>query len=203
MPLIRNLAKIRNMMVEDGPSSPDSPARPTFTNYGQLIQEAFQDVQRQFDNLSLQSNGNLQGTENAPPTALNGIHVDGGAGFYHIYLTDLNANLYRGAEYTAYYSETPNFEDYHPVHMGPARDMRVNLGLPGPFYWAAHHGYGPASPASPLIFFGGALPIPVSGAGSNAPALRSGQGSGTNFATQAPGGYGAQSYRGNAPPRRA
>lgn len=202
MTLIPNLARIRQMMVAEPSAHNDPNAPPMRTNYGQLIEEAFEGVQNQLNNLSGQTNGSLEAQQNSPPPALNAIQVDGGAGIYHIYLTDNNQNLYRGAEYTAYYSTKPDFSDWHPVHMGPARDMRVNLGIPGPLYWAAHHGYGPASPPSPLIYFGGANPIPVSGAGASAPGLRPGQGSGTNFPTQPPGGYGLLPYRGSSPPRR-
>lgn len=200
MGMIRNLAKIRQMTVERIVGQNQRVRE----GYGKLIVEALQDVQRQMDNVSLQTNANLQGQQNAAPPPLNAIHVDGGAGIYHVYLTDHNADLYRGAEHTAYYSTSPNFTaDFHPVHMGPSRDLRVNLGLPGPFYWAAHHGYGPSSPPSPLIYFGGSTPIPVSGGGLAAPPLRSGQGSGTNFANQPPGGYGQNPFRGTSPPRRA
>lgn len=174
----------------------------TMPTFGKNLFEAFRDVQKQLANVSVQTNANLQGRTNSPPPALNAIHVDGGAGIYHIYLTDLNQNLYRGAEYTAYYSQTPGFEDYHAIHMGPARDARVNLGLPGPLYWAAHHGYGPASGASPLIYFGGSQPVGVDGSSSSAPILRSGMGSGTNFANEPPGGYGSVPWRGTEPPKR-
>lgn len=171
--------------------------------WGKYLFDAFRNVQKQLGNVSVQSNASLSGVSSAPPPALNSMHVDGGAGIYHVYLTDLNQNLYRGAEYTAYYSQTPDFSSgYHPVHLGPSRDIRVNLGIPGPLYWAAHHGYGPASGASPLIYFGGSQPQPVSASATNAPALRPGQGSGTNFADQPPGGYGAVSWRGTNPPKR-
>lgn len=186
MSLISNLPTLRNM--------------PT---WGQRIVESFQDVQRQLSNISSQTNSSLEGSQSGPPQPLNSIHVDGGAGIYHVYLTDNNPNLYRGAEHTAYYSTTPDFSDYHPVHLGPARDLRVNLGLPGPLYWAAHHSYGPSSPPSALKIFGGSMPTPVDGSGPTAPLLRAGNGSGTNFPTQPPGGYGTFPHRGASPPKRS
>lgn len=184
-------------------NDPNVQAVQNMPEWGRFIYDAFKNLQGQLKNISNQANVRLGSSENAPPTALNSIHVDGGAGMYHVYLTDNNPNLYRGAEHTAYYSTTPDFSDWHPVHMGPARDMRVNLGIPGPLYWSAHHGYGPSSPPSPLVIFGGSQPTPVYATGAEAPALRSGQGSGTNFPNQPPGGYGLLPFRGNAPGKRA
>lgn len=183
-------------------SDPNVQAIRQMPMWGKYLFDAFRNIQKQLGNISIQGNAALNASQNLPPSALNSIHVDGGAGIYHVYLTDNNTNLYRGAEHTAYYSETPGFESYHPVHMGPARDIRVNLGLPGPLYWAAHHSYGPSSPSSPLIYFGGSIPTPVSGSGSSAPVLKSGNGSGTNYPNQPPGGYGTLPWRGNSPPKR-
>ena len=183
-------------------SDPNVQALRNLPTWGKHLYEAFRNVQKQLQNVAIQTSASLTGQQNGPPSPLNAIHVDGGAGIYHVYLTDNNPNLYRGAEHTAYYSTTPNFSDYHPVHMGPARDIRVNLGHPGPLYWAAHHSYGPSSPPSQLLYFGGSSPTPVSAGGTSAPALRPGNGSGTNFPTQPPGGYGLLPFRGNVAPKR-
>ena len=192
MALIRNLPRIREMKVNG-------------INYGQLLQEALQDVQKQLSNVSGQTNSNLAGAQNAPPPQVNSLHVDGGNGFYHAYITDNNQNLYRGAEYTAEYSTTPDFQagTVHQEHMGPARDKRFNLGLPGPLYWRAYSGYGPASPPSSPVYHGGVQPVGVTAGGVVAPPLRPGQGSGTNPPEQAGGGYGVLPFRGTAPPKRA
>lgn len=203
MALIRNLARIRQMQVIDPSSANDPSKKPTTTNYGQLIQEAFQDVQKQLSNVSGQTNAHLSATQNSAPPQVNALHVDGGNGFYHAYITDNNQNLYRGVEYTAEYSTTPDFQDFHVEHLGPARDKRINLGVPGPLYWRAYSGYGPASPPSSPVYHGGAQPVGVSGGGTAAPALRSGQGSGTNPPTQGAGGYGQLPWRGANPPKRA
>ena len=77
--------------------------------WGKYIYDAFRGVQQQLRNVAAQTNASLDGAQNAAPPQINGIHVDGGAGTYHVYLTDHNQNLYRGAEYTAYYSESPDF----------------------------------------------------------------------------------------------
>jgi hypothetical protein len=183
--LIRNLATLRNM--------------PT---WGSRLVEAFADVQRQLSNLSVQSNGSLSSPTNAPPPQINALHVDGGAGIYHAYVTDNNPNLYRGVEYTAEYSQNPDFSDFHVVHMGPSRDHRMNIGLPGPLYWRAYSGYGPSSPPSTAVYHGGGQPVGVNAGGAVAPPLKPGQGSGTNFPTQGAGGYGNLPWRGSTPPRR-
>ena len=184
-------------------SDPNIQAIRNMPMWGKYLYDAFKGVQSQLRNVSIQTNANLDGVGNAAPPQLNSIHVDGGAGVYHVYLTDLNQNLYRGAEHTAYYSESPDMSDPHPVHMGPARDMRVNLGHPGPLYWAANHGYGPASPPSPPVYHGGAQPVGVTALGTVAPPLRPNQGSGTNLPSQPFGGYGQTQHRGSTPPRRS
>ncbi len=190
MALIRNLPRIRQMTVNG-------------INYGQLIQESLQDVQKQLGNVSVQTNANLAGRQNAAPPQINAFQVDGGAGIYHAYITDNNQNLYRGGEYFAEYSESADFSDFHTEHMGPSRDKRFNLGLPGPLYWRAYSGYGPASPPSNPVYHGGVQPVGVTAGGATAPPLRSGQGSGTNPPTQGAGGYGQLPWRGVNPPKRA
>ena len=175
----------------------------TMPQWGKYIYDAFRGVQQQLRNVAAQTNANLDGAQNCAPPQLNGLHVDGGAGVYHVYLTDYNQNLYRGAEHTAYYSETPDFANAHAVHLGPARDIRVNLGHPGPLYWAANHGYGPSSPPSSPVYFGGAQPVGVTAMGTVAPPLRPSQGSGTNQPNQPFGGYGQLPHRGNSAPRRS
>jgi hypothetical protein len=184
-------------------SDPNVQALRGIPMWGKYIYDAFQGVQKQLHNVSVQTNASLSGHGNAAPPQLNALHVDGGAGVYHAYITDSNQNLYRGAEYTAYYSENSDLSDAHPVHMGPARDIRVNLGHPGPLYWAANHGYGPASPPSTPVYHGGAQPVGVTALGTVAPPLRPTQGSGTNMPNQPFGGYGQAPYRGSSPPRRA
>jgi hypothetical protein len=180
MGLIRNLAQIRSM--------------PT---YGKLLVEAYKDIQKQLNNVSTQTNANLTSRENSAPPAINKLEVDGGAGIYHAYLTDNNQQLYRGAEYTLEYSHD-NWQSYHVQHLGPAREARMNLGLSGPLQFRAYSGYGPASPPSAAIY----ADSPVHAPGSTPPALRQGQGSGTNFPSQGAGGYGVQAWRGNTAPKR-
>jgi hypothetical protein len=181
MALIRNLPEIRML--------------PT---YGKLLVEALKDVQKQLANVSTQTNASLTSRENSAPPAIQKLEVDGGAGIYHAYVTDNNQNLYRGAEYTLEYSHD-NWQTFHVQHLGPAREARMNLGLSGPLQFRGYSGYGPASPPSSAVY----ADAPVSAGGSVPPPLRPGQGSGTNFPTQGAGGYGAQAWRGNTPPRRA
>ena len=160
-------------------------------------------MQKQVANVATQTNASVTGAESPAPPQVNSLQVDGGAGIYHAYITDQNQSLYRGVEYTAEYAQNPDFSDFHVVHMGPSRDMRVNLGLPGPLYWRAYSGYGPSSPPSPPVYHGGAQPIGVTAGGAVAPVLRSGQGSGTNPPTQGAGGYGQLPWRGALPPKRS
>ena len=93
MALIRNLPRIRQMMVPEPGPSQDPNAPPTRTNYGQLIEEAFNDTQRQLSNLSIQTNASLSAPTNTAPPAINNLHVDGGAGVFTVYITDNNQDL--------------------------------------------------------------------------------------------------------------
>lgn len=171
--------------------------------WGQRIFEAFNDVQKQIGNVARQTNSSTSAVQNAPPPQVNNLHVDGGAGIYHAYITDHNQNLYRGVEYHLEYSETPDFQDFHTVSIGPSRDHRVNLGLPGPIYWRGYSQYGGASNPSAPVYHGGPQPVGVFAVGGTAPALRSGQGSGTNPPSQGAAGFGQIPWRGAEPPKRA
>jgi hypothetical protein len=186
------------MVVETTDPQRPPNSTPKRENYGQLIQEAFKDVQKQLSNLATQLNGNLTSRQNAAPPSIHSLSVDGGAGIYHAYVTDNNQNLYRGAEYTLEYSND-NWSTFHVQHLGPARESRLNLGLAGPLQFRAYSGYGSSSPPSPAVYASG----PVYAGGGQAPALRPGQGSGTNFSTQGAGGYGLLPWRGSVPPKRA
>lgn len=183
-------------------NDPNVQALRTLPVFGKHLFDAFRNIQKQLKNLSIQTNASLNAPSNSPPPQINALHVDGGAGIYHAYITDNNQNLYRGVEYTAEYAQTPDFSDFHVVHMGPSRDHRANIGLPGPLYWRAYSGYGPSSPPSPPVYHGGVQPAGVNASSAVAPPLKPGQGSGTNPPTQGAGGYGSLAWRGTAPPKR-
>lgn len=180
MALIRNLPQIRQM-----------------PKYGKLLVEALADVQKQLGYVSTQTNASLTSRQNAAPPAIHQLEVDGGAGIYHAYITD-NNELYRGAEYTLEYSND-NWQTFHVQHLGPSREQRMNLGIPGPLQFRAYSGYGPASPPSSPVY----ASAPVSADGTMPPILRASQGSGTNYPTQGAGGYGQLAWRGTTPPKRA
>lgn len=165
---------------------------------GSRLADTLTDIKKALQNISGQTNSNLQGAQAAPPPQINALSVEGGAGIYHAYITDNNQNLYRGAEYTLEYSEREDFQTFHVEHMGPSRDKRLNIGLPGPLHFRAYSGYGPASPPSKPVYVGAGVSAP----GSTPPPLRGSNGSGTNPSTQGAGGYGNLPFRGNIPPRR-
>lgn len=166
--------------------------------WGGRLAESLKIVETILGNISGQTNADLTSAQASAPPPINSLSVDGGNGIYHAYLTDNNQNLYRGAEYTLEYSDD-NWQTYHVQHLGPAREHRLNLGLPGPFKFRAYSGYGPASPPSAAVYAEGE----VSGASTVSPSLRISNGSGTNPASQGAGGYGVNPYRGDVPPRRA
>lgn len=185
MALIRNLEALRQIPV-----------------WGNKLVESLQDLQKMAANVASQTNSKLKGAQSSPPPAINALQVDGGAGVYHAYITDNNQSIYRGIEYTLEYSQDPAFSTFHVEHLGPSRDRRLNLGLPGPLYFRGYSGY-PTSPASPVVYHGGSQPVGVLANGNAVPALRGGQGSGTNPPNLGGGGYGQFPWRGTTPPRRS
>jgi len=186
MALIRNLESLR-----------------TIPGFGQKLVEALQDLQKLASNVASQTNSALKGAQGHPPPPINALHVEGGAGIYHAYITDQNQSIYRGIQYTLEYSEDPSFSTFHVAHMGPSRDHRLNIGLPGPLHFRAYSGY-PTSPSSTPVYHGTQVnPIAVSGGGTTPPILRGGQGSGTNPPNLGGGGFGQFPWRGTTPPRRS
>lgn len=188
MALIPNLARIREMVVGG-------------VNFGQLIQEAFQGVQKQLTNTSAQTNASLSSNQNAAPPQINALTVTASGGVAHAQIADNNQNLYRGVNYHLQYAPAgTNFAAPITFHMGPSRDARIPVGT-SPLEYRAFSDY-PTSPASAPVYHGGAMPIAVAATGTDQPPIPAGQGSGTGTPSQI-SGFGPIPYRGSTPPKRA
>lgn len=187
MALIRNLARIRELVVDK-------------VNFGQLIQEAFLDVQKQLGNASAQTNASLSSNQNVPPPQINAVNVTASGGVAHIQVTDNNQNIYRGITYHYHVAPASSPSSFVTLYSGPNRDARLNVGS-SPLVYAVTSDY-PTSPHSPPVYFGGSQPTIVAAAGTEQPPMPSGQGSGTGTPGQI-SGFGPIPYRGSIPPRRA
>jgi len=196
--LIRNLARIRLMMVPEPSQDPNAP--PMRTNYGQLIEEAFNDVQRQLENTSTQTNSSLLGNENSAPPQINSVSVTASGGVAHIQIIDNNPNLYRGITYHVQYATDSAFSRPCNGPSGPSRDIRIPVGTE-PLYYRVFSDY-PTSPPSQPVYHGGQFPVAVAATGATQPPVPAGQGSGTGTPGQV-SGYGPVPWRGNVPPRRS
>jgi hypothetical protein len=185
--LIRNLARIRDMVVDK-------------VNFGQMIQEAFQDVQKQLSNTSTQTNASLSNGQNVAPPAVNAVKVTASGGVAHVQITDNNQNLYRGITYHVQYATDSAFSAPCNGPSGPSRDIRIPVGAQ-PLYYRVFSDY-PTSPASAAVYHGGATPVAVAATGTDQPAIPAGQGSGTGTPGQI-SGAGPVPYRGSVPPKRA
>ena len=201
MGLIRNLGQIRQMLVAAAQSSSDPNKTPRLINYGEMIKESFDDVQKQLGNLSSQTNASLTNAQNSPPPSPNAVHVVASGGVAHIQITDNNENLYRGVQYHVQYAPAgTNFAAPITYHMGPSRDARIPVGTQL-LQYRVFSDY-PTSPASAPVYHGGATPIAIAATGTEQPPIPLGMGSGTGTPGEI-SGFGPVPWRGSSPPRRS
>jgi len=140
----------------------------------QRMYTALKSIEQAINNHADQGNLDPSAAEQAPPKAISQIVVTAKDGYHDIAITD-NSPAYRGLNYFAYYSKTPDFQVKHKIDLGSSQNHRVFLG-PGPFYWAANHAY-PTSPGSDLVFHGGSTPVAVGSGAYAGPEMQSEQGS--------------------------
>ena len=167
--------------------------------WGNYLYLAFQRLQKQLTNLSIQGNASLLGPQNSAPPQVNAVSVTAGGGVAHVQIVDNNQNLYRGVQYHVQYSTDPGFSAPVTHHMGPSRDARIPVGTQ-PLYYRAYSDY-PTSPASAPQYHGGSRAMPVAAIGTEQPPIPSGMGSGTGTASQI-SGFGPVPWRGSNPPKR-
>jgi hypothetical protein len=135
---------------------------------------ALKSIESAVNSHSDQGNMDPSGAEQAAPTAISNFTVTALNGYHDLQITD-NAPAYRGLNYFAYYSQTPDFSNKHKIDLGTSQNHRVYLG-PGQFYWAANHAY-PTSPASGMVYHGDATPTAVGTGAYAGPPMSTEQGS--------------------------
>ena len=151
------------------------------------LYDALQSIITGVNNVATQTNAEPSASQNAAPPPIGGFNVVESGGIHDLQITD-NAPAYRGVNYFAEYSQTPDFSNAHQIDLGASQNYRANLGT-GVYYWRASSAYGTSS-ASAYVYHGGARAVAV-GSGSYAgPAMQQRQGG------QA---YGSQ-YRNSATP---
>ena len=154
------------------------------------VYEALQSIIAGVNNLATQTNAEPSGSQNASPPTIAGFHVVESGGIHDLQITD-NAPAYRGVNYFAEYSQTPDFSNAYQIDLGSSQNHRANLGS-GVYYWRASSSYGTSSP-SPYVYHGGAQAAQA-GSGSYAgPPMQQRQGS---------QGYGSQYRNSQIPPVR-
>lgn len=135
--------------------------------------QAFQSLEDAVNRVSDQANIDPTGAQVATPPALSGISVTEAGGIHDIALTD-NSPAYAGIQYSAEYSQTPDFQNSHKIDMGTSQNHRANMGS-GTYYWRASSSYHPATPSTP-VYHGGATPQAVGSGSYPGPPMQQGQG---------------------------
>jgi hypothetical protein len=154
------------------------------------VYEALQTIIAGVNNMAAQTNAEPGASQNAAPPTIAGFNVVESGGIHDLQITD-NAPAYRGVNYFAEYSQTPDFSNAHQIDLGSSQNHRANLGS-GVYYWRASSSYG-TSNASPFVYHGGAQALAV-GSGSYAgPPMQPRQGA---------QGYGSPYRNSAAPPVR-
>jgi len=164
------------------------------------LHEALSDIVNAHNNVARQVNADPTSVT-PPPPKISGLNVVEKNGVFDAQITD-HSEFNRGASYLLEYSDTPNFQNAHTVHLGPSRNWRGNLGA-GPLHFRAYSAYGSSAPSEP-VYHGGGSGIVVGSGGTVGPPMQQGMGSGTGSATQTAQGFGSLPYRsstGKAPTR--
>lgn len=147
-------------------------------------------VQNAINNISDQSNSDPTANATKAPAQLSGFNVVESGGIHDIQFTD-NSPGYRGKNFFADYSTTPDFAQYHTIDTGASQNHRANLGS-GTYYWRGYHSY-PTSDHSQPVYHGGIKPAPVGSGVQAGPPLQPKMGS---------TGYGPVFTRTSTPPVR-
>jgi hypothetical protein len=120
-----------------------------------------------------QSNTDPMGSAPPAPTPISQLSVISSGGIHDIKITDPSP-AYAGINYTAEYSQTADFQNFHTIDMGISQNHRANLG-PGKFFWRASSFYHPATPSQPA-YHGGATPQAVGDGAYSGPPMQERQG---------------------------
>lgn len=165
------------------------------------VHEALSDIVNAVNNAAQQTNADPTSVT-PPPPKISALNVTEQNGVFDAQIQDHSA-FNRGSSYMLEYSQTPNFQNTHVVHLGPSRNWRGNLGA-GPLHFRAYSGYGSSAPSEP-VYHGGQPGIAVGSGVTQGPPMQQGMGSGTGSATQTGQGFGSLPYRSTngKPPTRS
>jgi hypothetical protein len=130
------------------------------------------------NNLSDQANVDPTGAEVAPPSQISGVNVVEKNGIHDVSIID-NSPAYRGIQYSAFYSQSPDMSNAHRIDLGESQNHRANMGS-GQYYWGAANKYS-ASDHSPMVIFGGSNPTAVGSGTTSGPAMQAPQGFTTKY----------------------
>ena len=119
---------------------------------------AFQSISEAINRISDQANVDPTASQVATPPPVGGINVTEAGGIHDVQITD-QSPAYAGLRYTADYSQTADFSNFHTLDMGVSQNVRANLGA-GQYYWRASSHYHPATPSAPVVH-GGVTPQAV------------------------------------------
>jgi hypothetical protein len=134
---------------------------------------ALKSIEGAINNHSDQGNLDPTASSQAAPAQISGVNVVESGGIHDISITD-NSPAYAGLNYTADYSQTSDFQNFHTIDMGISQNHRANLG-PGQYYWRASSYYHAATPSVP-VYHGGATPAVVGSGNYTGPTMQPKQG---------------------------
>lgn len=144
----------------------------------QKYASAFTALTDSINRIADQANVDPTGAQVEAPPPVSAISVVENAGIHDIQIQD-NSPAYRGLQYSAFYSQTPDFANPHRIDLGESQNHRANLGS-GIYYWAAASKYS-SSAHSEMVYHGGSTPTPV-GSGIHAgPVMQPFQGFNTQY----------------------
>lgn len=142
--------------------------------YGSAFQAQNDAINRMAD----QANVDPTGAQVAAPSQISGISVVEMGGIHDIQIQD-NSPAYRGIQYSAFYSQSPDMSNAHRIDLGESQNHRANMGT-GQYYWGAANKYS-ASEHSPMVVFGGSTPTAVGSGATSGPPLQAPQGFTTQY----------------------
>jgi len=185
----RNIQFLRNVKI------------PGYEGFGQRLYEALSDSENAHNQAEQQTNSNLSGNPQPPPS-IDALNASASDGIFHFSITH-TPDFYRDVRYHIEYADNPQFTNPFPLQSSgsPSREHRQSLGGLT-LYARASASYGSSAPG-PWVYYGGATPKAINGGGPSGPPLPAqSQGSGTGYPGEGLQGPGTRAFRGSTPPTR-
>jgi hypothetical protein len=98
------------------------------------------------------------------PQPISGVTVTGAGGVHEVAIQD-NTPANRGLHYFVEWDTSKDFTNPRQESLGPDRQWRANLGVPGPIFVRAYSGYPTSEPSEPVYHGSSAGPIGVDAGG--------------------------------------